>query len=126
MAEEKKDVGEKIDSDLIVSALQFFQKVYKEKEVIIKFEKKDKTMRVMRCTLDFQKIPQEHKPKGVNIQQILKLIQVNQVMHVYDLDVNGWRSVPFKSVEYLETRDKRYFIRKDKNVVTKRNIKSNK
>ena len=101
-----------IDSDVIVSALQFWKKVYDEKEVIIKFIKQDNTERVMRATLDFKKIPTKDHPKGVNIQQILKLIQKNKIMHVYDLDKKGWRSVPFERVEYMDTPERRYFVKK--------------
>ena len=101
-----------LDSDIIVSALKFWQKVYEEKEVTIKFTKKDGTDRIMRATLDFRKVPEPDKPKSVNIQQILKLIQQNNIMHVYDLDKKGWRSVPFNRVEYMDTPTKRYYTKK--------------
>lgn len=117
MADEKTNPQEEtdqVDSDVIVSAVQFFQKVYQEKEVIVRFQKKDKTMRTMRCTLNFQKIPADKKPKNINIMQILKLIQKNKIMHVFDLEKNEWRSVPFNTVEYLETKQRRYYIRKEK------------
>lgn len=109
MADEKNN---EIDSDVIVSALQFWKKVYDEKEVMIKFTKQDNTQRLMRCTLDFTKIPEKDKPKRVNIQQILKLIQQNKIMHVYDLDKKAWRSVPFDKVEYMDTPTRRYFVKK--------------
>jgi len=114
MAEDDKpkEQEDAIDSDLIVSALQFWKKVYDEKEVIIKFVKKDNSNRVMRCTLDFKKIPVKDHPKGVNIENILKLIQKNKIMHVYDLDKKGWRSVPFERVEYMDTPTRRYFVKK--------------
>jgi hypothetical protein len=112
MADKKPE--DKIDSDVIVSALQFWKKIYDEKDVIIKFEKKDKTERIMRCTLDFDKIPQQDKPKNVNIQQILKLIQKNKIMHVYDLDKKAWRSVPFERVDYMDTKHRRYYTKKYK------------
>lgn len=105
-------MAEKLDSNIIVSALKFWQKVYEEKEVTIKFKKKDGTERIMRATLDFTKIPEPDKPKSVNIQQILKLIQQNKIMHVYDLDKKGWRSVPFDRVEYMDTPTKRYYTKK--------------
>lgn len=101
-----------IDSDVIVSAIQFWKKVYDEKEVIINFVKKDGANRVMRCTLDFTKIPKRDKPKNVDIQKILKLIQKNKIMHVYDLDKMGWRSVPFDRVYYMDTRSRRYFTKR--------------
>lgn len=98
-----------IDSNIIVSALKFWQKIFEEKDVTIKFIKKDGTERLMRVTLDFTKIPEKDKPKTVNIQQILKLIQKNKIMHVYDLEKKGWRSVPFETVEYMDTKKQRYY-----------------
>ena len=95
---------EPVNNDIIVSAVQFWQKVYTEKTVTVKFVTKDNRDRIMRCTLDFTKIPEKDHPKTVNIEKILKLIQKNKIMHVYDLDKKQWRSVPFDRVEYLETR----------------------
>lgn len=102
------------DPQVITNALQFWKKVYDEKEVIIKFIKKSGSERIMRCTLDFNKIPIPDRPKSVNIEKILKLIQKNGIIHVYDLDKKGWRSVPFNEVEYLETRRNRYYVQRKK------------
>jgi len=103
---------QKLEGDVIVSALNFWKKVYEEKEVIIKFTKKDDTIRTMRCTLDFTKIPVQDHPKKVDIPQILKLLQKSKIMHVYDLDKKGWRSVPFEKVEYMDTKGGRYYVKK--------------
>jgi hypothetical protein len=65
----------------------------------------------MRFTLDFSRIPKKDHPKSVNIPQILKLIQNSGIMHVYDLDKNAWRSVPFQRVDWLEIGNERYKIR---------------
>lgn len=105
-------MAEPVNSDIIVSAVQFWQKVYTEKTVTVKFVTKDNRDRIMRCTLDFEKIPTKDHPKTVNIEKILKLIQKNKIMHVYDLDIKGWRSVPFDRVEYLQTqRGKRFYMK---------------
>jgi len=101
------------EPDMITNALQFWKKIYDEKEVIIKFTKKSGVNRIMRCTLDFNKIPVPDRPKSMNVEQILKLIKKNEIIRVYDLDVKGWRSVPFSNVEYLESRKMRYYIQKD-------------
>jgi hypothetical protein len=103
---------EEIDSNIIVSAIQFWKKIYDEKDVVIKFRKKDNSERTMRCTLDFSKIPKRDHPKRVNIENILKLIQKNKIMHVYDLEKKGWRSVPFEKVEWMDTSTQRYYVRK--------------
>jgi len=107
---------EPLDSNVIVSAVTFWKKVYDEKEVVIKFVKKDKTNRIMRCTLDFKKIPKKDHPKGVNIESILRLIQKNKIMHVYDLDKKAWRSVPFDGVEWMDTKARRYYTRDPKHI----------
>ncbi len=105
----KKD---NVDSDIIVSAVKFWKKVFEEKDVVIKFVKKDGTDRIMRCTLDFTKIPNIDHPKRVDIEKILKLIQQNKIMHVYDLEKKGWRSVPFDRVEWMDTKTRRYYVKK--------------
>ena len=107
---------DKIDSDVIVNALDFWKKIYEEKDVTIKFIKKDGSTRIMRCTLDFKKVPQKDRPQNVNIKQIIKLIQTNKIMHVYDLEKKGWRSVPFERVEYMDTNNNnvRYYVKPKK------------
>jgi hypothetical protein len=42
--------------------------------------------------------------------KILKLMQKNGIIHVYDLDKKDWRSIPFEKVDWLETTNKRYKI----------------
>jgi len=105
---------EELENKVINDAVQFWMKIYQEKEVIIRFIKKDGSVRIMRCTLDFTKIPEYDKPKKVDIDRILKLIRKNKIMHVFDLDQMGWRSVPFDRVEWMDTQNQRYVIRKKK------------
>lgn len=112
MVDENSNKNDEINSDIIASALQFWKKIYDEKEVVIKFVKKDGIDRIMRCTLDFKRIPERDKPKNVDIQKILKLIQKNKIMRVYDLDKKGWRSVPFDRIEYMDTKDQRRYFTK--------------
>jgi len=109
------------DPEVIQNAIQFWQKLNSEKEVMIKFTKKDKTIRFMKCTLDFQKIPQIDHPKKVDIAKILKLMQNSGILHVYDLDKRGWRSVPFNTIEYIEAGNKRYKVVPIKRLGAKKN-----
>lgn len=95
---------EETTPNVITSAMEFWHRLNLEKEVVIKFTKKDGTIRIMRCTLDFNKVPKEDRPKNVNINNILNLLQNAGIIHVYDLDKKGWRSVPFQKVEYIRTR----------------------
>ena len=66
----------------------------------------------MRATLDFSKIPEKDKPKKVDVPQILKLIQKNKIIHVYDLEKKAWRSVPFDRVDWLQTPTRRFVMKK--------------
>lgn len=98
--------------DVIKSAVEFLERIKAEDEVTVKFRKKNNEERIMRCTLNFGKIPKEKHPKDVNLAKILKLIDRHKIIHVYDLDKNDWRSVPFDRTEWLRTAEKQYAVRK--------------
>jgi len=87
----------------INNAIDFLTKIRNEDEVTIKFKKADGTERIMRCTLNFDKIPGRDKPKKVDLPKILKLLNNSKILHVFDLDKQGWRSVPFTRSEWLQT-----------------------
>lgn len=99
------------DNDIIASAIEFWQKLYDDGEGSVKFVKKDGTIRIMKCTLDFTRIPKSKHPKSFNMSKVLKLMQASGIIHVFDLEKKDWRSVPFKEVDWLETPVKRYKIR---------------
>ena len=98
--------------DVIKNAIEFLETIKAEDEVTVKFRKKNNEERTMRCTLNFGKIPREKHPKDVNLAKILKLIDQHKIIHVFDLDKNDWRSVPFDRTEWLQTAEKKYTIRK--------------
>jgi HD-like signal output (HDOD) protein len=90
--------------ETVSSAIEFLQLIRKEKEVEVQFVKKDNTIRRMICTLDFEKIPKEKRPKGVDLIKILKKIQTSKILSVYDLEKQDWRSIPFERLDYLKTK----------------------
>ena len=98
--------------DVIKNAIEFLEVIRAEDEVTIKFRKKNNEERIMRCTLNFSKIPKDQHPKDVNLAKILKLINQHKILHVYDLDKKEWRSIPFDRSEWLRTTEKQYSIRK--------------
>lgn len=100
--------------DLINDIIEFWEKIKGSKESLIKFVKKDGSVRLMRCTLDFKNIPKQHHPKNINTPGILKLAKNSKILRVYDLDKHGWRSVPFDKTEWIENTvdKKRLFIKK--------------
>ncbi|MCK5018190.1 MAG: DUF2693 domain-containing protein [Candidatus Peribacteraceae bacterium] len=96
--------------DNITSALDFYKKIIGHKEVTVKFIKKDGSIRLMRCTLDFTQIQKDKQPKKVSIQKILNDINKFKIIKVYDLDANDWRSVNYETAEWVETPDKIYHV----------------
>ena len=99
------------DKTIIASAIEFWEKLYEAGEATVKFTKKDRTVRIMKCTLDFTKIPTAQHPKTVNMAKIMKLMQNSGIIHVYDLEKKDWRSVPFQNTDWLEIDEKRFKVR---------------
>lgn len=97
--------------DVITNVIDFLERIRKEDTVNIKFRKKDGSIRVMKCTLNFDRIPKSDHPKSVDLSKILKLISKSKILHVYDLDKQGWRSIPFETTEWLETPKMKYHIK---------------
>ena len=97
-------------ADFIRNAIQFWERLNLDKEAKVKFVKKDGTIRIMKCTLDFTKIPKKDHPKKLSIPKILKLMKNSGIIHVYDIEKKAWRSVPFKEVDWMETPEQRYKI----------------
>lgn len=93
------------NKNVIKSALDLIIKIREEEEVTIQFIKQDNTVRTMKCTLNFDKIPVKQRPKNFDLTKMLKLIQKSGVIHVYDLVKQDWRSIPFKTSQFLVTAD---------------------
>ena len=101
------------EKNTLQNAIDFYQKIKSEDEVTVKFRKLNGAVRIMRCTLDFSKIPSNQIPKDVNMDKIFSLVQRYGMVHVYDLDKKDWRTVPFERSEWVETPEKiKYRIKK--------------
>ena len=95
----------------ITTAIEFLKKIREEDICTISFIKRsDKSTRVMKFTLNFNRIPVEDRPKGVNLEKILKMIYDHRILTVYDLEKKGWRSIPFDAVEWLKVKGVTYSI----------------
>ena len=66
-------------------------------EVMVEFTKKDGTVRNMLCTRDSQLIPAEHTPSAES-----KIKENADVLRVFDLQKQGWRSFRIDSVTLIE------------------------
>lgn len=67
--------------------------------VRVTFTKKDGTERVMQCTRDLKRAPHAPVPKNENFVDNLDVIRV------YDLEAEGWRSFIVSSVKEVQTFD---------------------
>lgn len=73
------------------------KEILRERELIITFTKKDGTERVMRCTLDPNKLPAQEIKEDTTPRK-----QSDATMSVFDLDAQGWRSFTKKSVSCVD------------------------
>ncbi len=73
------------------------REILRERELIITFTKKDGTERVMRCTLDPNKLPVQESKETTTERKIS-----TETMAVFDLDAQGWRSFTKKSVSCVD------------------------
>jgi hypothetical protein len=90
------------EEQVINTAIEFLDKIRNSEEAKVKFQKKDGSTRIMKCTLDFNKVPVAQRPKDVNLSKILNLIQKSNIIHVYDLEKKDWRSIPFDKAEWVD------------------------
>jgi hypothetical protein len=77
--------------------------IMREQEIKITFTKKDGTERVMRCTLDPNKLPVHETNTGnpIDFPETKRKVST-ETMAVFDLDVQGWRSFTKKSVKCVD------------------------
>jgi hypothetical protein len=99
------------DIETLDTGLDFWDKVFNADVVRIRFRKKNNEMRDMLATLNFTRIPKEDHPKSVNLKKIVNNIRKNKILHVYDLQKNAWRSVPFDRLTWLRIGNKIYYRR---------------
>ena len=65
-------------------------------DVRVEFEKKDGTLRTMRCTLAEDRIPEDKRPKNTETKFS------DEAQRVFDLDLNEWRSFRWDSIRSIE------------------------
>ena len=71
--------------------------ILRNQELTIIFTKKDGTDRVMRCTLDPNKLPIKENTETTSQRKTN-----NETMAVFDLEAQGWRSFTKKSVKCVD------------------------
>ena len=77
----------------------WLKSVLRDGEVTVTFEKNDRTERVMRCTLSENIIPISTE----TTKAVVKKKEPNpDVLPVWDIESNGWRSFRFDSIKKVE------------------------
>ena len=97
-------------SGVITRVSEVVDKIKSGKNVRVKFIKRDGSDRIMCCTLDFSKIPEERHPKKIESTANFKSVGINDPLRVYDVEKDGWRSIPLNRLEWLSVNDKKYEI----------------
>jgi len=69
--------------------------------ITVSFTKKDGTERAMKCTRSMDVIPEEFHPKT----QSEEVEENLDILKVFDLEVNGWRSFRVDSVKTVGYQD---------------------
>jgi hypothetical protein len=72
----------------------------REQQVIVTFNKKDGDQRIMTCTLNQDLIPENKKPKTKPEDDNKK--KNENVLAVYDINAEGWRSFTWANVTNIE------------------------
>jgi len=80
----------------------FFGRLRESEKAVIKFRKKDGSLRIMNCTLNFKMIPKDKRPKEINVPKIIKQVRKDKILRVFDLDNLEWRSIPFDRMEWVD------------------------
>ena len=94
------DVAEFDESWTDEGAEIFFDRlkeILRTQELTITFTKKDGTERVMRCTLDPNKLPVQEISESNTKRKVS-----NETMAVFDLDAQGWRSFTKTAVKCVD------------------------
>lgn len=97
--------------DIMKLAVSFLESAEKE-IVLVRFTKKDGTIRDMKCTVNFNIIPPNKRPKEVNFKKVLQQLVKNKILHLFDVEKQEWRSVPLDKVLLLQVKDKVLFERR--------------
>lgn len=98
----------KLQDEVIDSAVELLKAIKETQIATIFFIKKNGEKRIMKCTLDFNLIPKDKKPKDFKFEKALSLIKKN-VLHVFDTEKQEWRSIPVSNTEFLKTKDNKVY-----------------
>ena len=71
------------------------------RQVELKFTKKDGTLRYMVCTRNPNALP-EREPKAVTeFQKVKDQLEILKQIRVYDIEYKGWRTINYDTIEWV-------------------------
>jgi hypothetical protein len=88
-----------IDDAVEANLHKWLKDVLSVLEATITFTKVDGTERVMKCTLDVNKIP---KVEVTENKKPRKVSESTKALRVFDLEKNEWRSFTIKNIKRIE------------------------
>jgi len=94
----------------IITAIDLL-KLLKSNEAIIDFIKKDGSRRIMKATLDFNRIPKKSRPKSIDVSKILEILSKRRVIRVFDVEKSDWRSVNLDTIKNVNINSVIYRIK---------------
>lgn len=100
--------------NIINNIKDFYNFIVSNKKISALFNKKDGTKRLIHATLDFDMIPSSKHPKKQDQKKIREDLKKG-LIHVYDLDKEGWRTINYNETYWIENEEEpnmRYRIRK--------------
>lgn len=77
--------------------ITWFKDLIKTEVATVTFTKKDGTERVMKCTLNPEQLPPAPVTEGKKERKVNE-----DVIAVYDVEVQGWRSITLKSIKRVQ------------------------
>jgi len=98
----------KLQDTMIDSAIELLKLIKSSGIATVFFIKKNGEKRIMKCTLDFNLIPKDKRPKDFKFENALAMIKKN-ILRVFDMEKQEWRSIPVTSTQFIKTKDNKVF-----------------
>jgi len=98
-----------VDEKRIITSAWELMRLLEDLDIAtVKFIKKDGSVRIMKCTINLKLVPKKDYPKGLKKgepwkpSQMMKRAEVHQQIRAYDLEKMGWRTINFKTAEWVK------------------------
>jgi len=88
---------------ILTSELIVLETIRQADKIKVEFIKKDNSKRLMDCTLNFNLIPEKDFPKKeIKKEDTEEIAKTKKLIHVYDLEKKGWRSLSIDRINWMD------------------------